>query len=460
MEKNNTQHARITFYGGVGEVTGANFLIEYHNKKILVDCGMFQGSEEIEAMNHLDFPYDPSTIDALIVTHAHQDHIGRIPKLVKDGFKGVIYGTLPTRDLTEVMLEDAAGIIEYEAKKKNISPLYTHDDIPPVMTLWKTLPYHNLFKVVDDIDCFFHDAGHVLGSAMAELRIGTQKILFTGDLGNSPSPLLHDVEMVTGMDYIIMESVYGDRNHADRENRMKELELAIKDTVYKKGTLMIPVFSLERTQEILFELNHLVEHDIIPRIPVFFDSPLAQKVTNIYARSTEFFKDSTRKIINAGDDIFDFPGLHITETKDESKTINAAPAPKIILAGSGMMNGGRIIHHALQYLEDPRTTLLFVGYQAPGTLGGLLSNGAHKVRIYRNDITVKARVASIPAYSGHAGSDELVAFVDPSKDTLKKVFCVMGETSSSLFLAQRLRDQLGVHAIVPEAGMTVDIDVS
>lgn len=459
MNTNNT-HARITFHGGVGEVTGANFLIEYNDKKILVDCGMFQGSEEVETMNHDDFPYNPADIDVLIVTHAHQDHIGRIPKLVHDGFNGTIISTLPTRDLTEVMLEDAAGIIEYEAKKNNTEPLYTHDDIPPAMKLWKTLPYHNLFTVVEGVSCFFHDAGHVLGSAMAELRIGSQKILFTGDLGNSPSPLLHDLELVEGMDYIIMESVYGDRNHSGKEDRSQELASIINDTINKKGTLMIPVFSLERTQEILFELYQLTQDKHIPELPIFLDSPLAQKVTEIYQKHIEFFKKDVRSLMNHGEHIFDMKNIRITRTKEDSKEINDVPAPKIILAGAGMMSGGRILHHAMQYIEDPNATLLFVGYQAPGTTGGLISNGAKKVRIYHNDFSVKARIESIPAYSGHAGSDELVQFVEASKTTLKKVFCVMGETSSSLFLAQRLRDYLGVYAIAPEPGDSVDIDIT
>lgn len=451
--------ATISFHGGVGEVTGANFLIEYQGKKILVDCGMFQGSDEIEAHNYDDFVYDPASIDALIVTHAHQDHIGRIPKLVNDGFKGVIYSTEATKELSEVMLDDAAGILGYEAKKKEIQPLYEKNDIPKAMKLWKVLPYHNLFQVVEGIQCYFHDAGHVLGSAMAELHIGDKKFLFTGDLGNSPSPLLHDVESVSDIDYIVMESVYGDRNHTEREDREKDLEMIIKDTIYNKGTLMIPVFSLERTQEILFELNNLVEHNKIPRVPIYLDSPLAERVTHIYQKSTEFFKKSTRKIINDGDDIFDFPGLHITTTKEESKAINDVPAPKIILAGSGMMNGGRIIHHALQYLEGKENTLLFVGFQAPGTLGGHIQGGAEKVTIYRNELRVRARVASIPGYSGHAGSDELISFVEQTKDSLERVFCVMGATSASEYLAQKLRDNLGVHAVAPKAGEVVEFEV-
>lgn len=450
----------ITFYGGTGSVTGANFFVEHGGKKFLVDCGMFQGVKEAEDKNYDDFPYDPAEIDVLIVTHAHQDHIGRIPKLVKDGFRGIIYSTTPTMELSEIMLDDTAEILAYHADQDGREePLYTKKDIATAMSLWKGLPYHNEFEFFPGITFTFRDAGHVLGSAMVELKYNDKKVLFTGDLGNSPSPLLHNIEEIADIDYVIMESVYGDRNHDEREDRTKALEAIIEDTIQQKGTLMIPAFSLERTQELLAELNEFVEHGRIPSVPVYLDSPLAARVTKIYQNSTEYFNNETRRIINDGDNIFNFPRLHITASVEESKAINDAPAPKIIIAGSGMMNGGRILHHAMRYLDNPNNTLLFVGYQAAGTLGRVIQGGTRSVKIYGQEVSVQARIESIQGYSGHAGSDQLVAFVDQIKHSVKKVFCVMGEPTSSLFLAQRLRDRLGVYAVAPEEGERVELEL-
>jgi metallo-beta-lactamase family protein len=449
----------VTFYGGTGSVTGANFLVEYGKKKFLIDCGMFQGEKEAEDKNFEDFPYNPSEIDVLIITHAHQDHIGRVPKLVKDGFKGIIYSTLPTLELSEIMLDDTADILAYEAKQEDREPLYTKEDVGNAMSLWKGLPYHNEFEFLPGITFTFRDAGHVLGSAMVELHHAGRRILFTGDLGNSPSPLLHDIEEIDNIDYVIMESVYGDRNHDQREDRTKDLEYLIKDTVQQKGVLMIPAFSLERTQELLAELNAFVEHNKIPPVDIYLDSPLAARVTEVYQKSTEYFNKETRSIINHGDNIFQFPGLKITSSVEESKAINDAPSPKIVIAGSGMMNGGRILHHAMRYLDDSNNILLFVGYQSAGTLGRIIQEGSKKVKIYREEIPVRARIESIQGYSGHAGSDELVEFIDQVKHSVKKVFCVMGEPSSSMFLAQRLRDNLGVYAVAPEEAERVELEL-
>lgn len=459
---NTNPKLKLSFHGAAGDVTGANFLVEVPADdtphRFLVDCGMFQGGEFSGDRNEEPFPYDPASIDALIVTHAHQDHIGRIPKLVRDGFQGVIYSTAPTKELAEVMLIDTQHIMESQAKKEGREVLFDTKDIDRAMSLWKVLPYHDAFTVVPGVTCLFRDAGHVLGSAMAEITYNGKKMLFTGDLGNSPSPLLRDIEDVSGIEYVLMESVYGDRNHEEREDRMKKLEATIEDTVKKGGVLMIPAFSLERTQELLFELNELVEHDRIPRVPIYLDSPLAIRVTEIYQGSTEYFKKSTRKIINDGDDIFDFPGLKMTPDVEDSKRINGAPSPKIIIAGSGMLNGGRMLHHALHHLSDPNNALLFIGYQAAGTLGRVIQDGAKKVTIFRQEVPVKARIETIQGYSGHAGSDELVAFVEPLRNSVKKVFCVMGEPKSSLFLAQRLRDYLGVNATAPQEGETIELE--
>lgn len=304
-----TKKLKLTFYGGTGTVTGANFLLESPDKKILIDAGLFQGPKIGDDKNRIPFPYDPSTIDILLVTHAHIDHIGRIPKLVKDGFKGDIYSTQPTKDISELMLIDSMGVLGKEAKGDKKDPIYSKEDVNKSINLWKTIPYHQAFDLGGGLSLKMKDAGHILGSAMMEITYNGKKIVFTGDLGNSPAPLLRDTEEINDADYVVMESVYGDRNHESREDRRALLEDVIEETMAKGGALMIPAFSLERTQDLLFEINDLAEHDKIPKVPIYLDSPLAIKVTEIYKKSEKYFNQNTKYIINSGDDIFKFPGL-------------------------------------------------------------------------------------------------------------------------------------------------------
>jgi len=461
MQNKSQEHvAQLSFFGGAGDVTGANFHFQTNKGTFVVDCGLLQGGSQSEGKNWDDFLYDPTKVDVVFVTHSHQDHIGRLPKLVKDGFRGKIYSTLPTRELSDVMLRDSMSIMLDDAKKQGREPLYEEQDIVETLKLWKGVPYHNVTELFPGWTFEFKDAGHVLGSALVKVSHNKKSILFTGDLGNSPNVLLRDIEKISSVDYVVMESVYGDRNHEHVEERSDLLERAIEDIAQRKGTLLIPVFSLERTQEILFEINEFVEHNRIPKMDMYLDSPLAIEVTRIYKQNKEFLNDAIRKIIASGDDVFQFPKLFFTKSVEESKSINEAHNPKVILAGSGMMNGGRVIHHALRYLPDKNNILLFVGYQAVGTLGRVIQDGAHKVTIYGNEVPVKAEIRTISGYSGHAGRDELVAFAENFKDSVKKVFCVMGEPKSAMFLAQRLRDYLGIMASAPSEGDKVELDFS
>lgn len=449
-------YAYLTFHGAANEVTGANFLLEIDGKKILIDCGLHQGPKDQEDKNWTEFAYDPKDIDILLVTHAHSDHIGKIPKLVKDGFNGVIYSTEPTKEISELMFDDAIGLLEEEAKARNEqNNLYEEADIKQAMSLWKTIPYHDKITLTDAMSMKLYDAGHVLGSAMYEIDFQGKKILFTGDLGNTPTPLLRDTETTPKPHFLLMESVYGDRNHPE-DDRRKHLEHIIQDAMKRNGTLMIPAFSLERTQEVLFELNDLVENGRIPRVNIYLDSPLAIGITEIYRKHIDFLNKDAR-MLSRIDDIFDFPGLKVTRTKDESKSINETHGPKIIIAGSGMMNGGRILHHAIRYLPEERSTLLLVGYQAAGTLGRRIYDGNERVRIFDQDVSVRAKIEMISGYSGHKGSDQLVEFVDAIKDNLEQVFCVMGEPKSQMHLAQRLRDDVGVRAIAPDEGQKIEL---
>lgn len=448
----------ISFHGGTGNVTGANFLLETDAVKILVDCGLIQGDRFAMASNCDTFAYTPSTIDILLVTHAHADHIGRIPKLMRDGFKGVIYSTPPTRDLAEVMLQDAYKVMLYESERYGSPRCFEEQDILSALSRWKTFPYHHPFDLPDDISVNFSDAGHILGSAMITLTRNGKKFLFTGDIGNIPQPLLNPPEIVSDYDYLLMESVYGDRLHEEVKERTSLLKMYIEDTIKKQGTLIIPAFSLERTQGMLFEINNFFESKQIAPIPVFLDSPLAIKVTEIYSQYTEYLKDAVQAQIAAGDDIFDFPKLSFTRTMKDSREIDEVRGAKIIIAGSGMSHGGRILEHEKKYLEDPKTTLLLVGYQAVGSLGRLLGDGAQKVRILDTDVKVKAKIAHIHGYSGHADRDQLVEFVSKGSEKAKKVFVCMGEEKSALFLVQRLRDYLGVNAVAPSLDESIEID--
>lgn len=421
---------------------------------ILVDCGMLQGTEDADVYNRSDFPYAPQKVDAVLITHAHMDHIGRLPKLVHDGYRGPIYSTEPTRDLAALMLSDGARIVAGEAEKLGVDPWYTEKDVDQMLSQWKTMPYHGTSVVAEHFSVALYDTGHVLGSAMVHVTVGGKRVLFTGDIGNSPMPLLRDVETPPESDYVVMESVYGDREHEHVGDRTARLERAVEETIKKQGTLVIPIFSMERTQEILFELNNLVEEKKVPEVPVFLDSPLAIKVTGVYQDHKNYFNAEARKQAEA-DNLFEFPRLKYTETKEDSKAINRVPGPKIVLAGSGMSHAGRVIHHEHRYLSDDRNTLLFVGYQGVGTLGRLLQSKPRTVKIFGDEIRVRAKVETIKGYSGHAGLSGLTKFVEPLAGTVKKVFCTMGEPKSSNFLAQRLRDYYTIKAEVPKEGSVV-----
>lgn len=447
---------QLTFYGGTGEATGANYILESGGVKIMIDCGLHQGSHYADRENFDPFAYDPKSVSAVFITHSHLDHIGRLPSLVLGGFKGAIYSTHATRDFAELMLADSEHLLADEAKREARPPLYRDDDIPKVTALWKGLKYHESvtagpFKVE------LYDAGHILGSAIIHVEAEGKTIVFSGDLGNVPSPLIKPTEQIAAVDYCLIESTYGDRVHEDIGRRREMLQGAIDETFKAGGVLMIPSFAMERTQDLLFHFHQLHEEGRLPDEPVFVDSPLAIKLTELFKKHEDAFNDTAESIMKGGDEILSFPSLKSTLTTDESKAINNVPAPKIIIAGSGMSNGGRILHHELRYLPDPKSEIVFVGYQAENSMGRQLLDGAKEVHIFGEAVPVRCRKIDIPGYSAHADQPHLLGWLSSMKASLKKVFVVQGEQTSAETLAHKIINEFGVTAEVPHMNESVTL---
>jgi metallo-beta-lactamase family protein len=477
---------KLIFYGGARSVTGANYLLDASAIKILVDCGLNQGSKYAEDLNYQPFDYNPAEIDFVLVTHSHIDHIGRLPKLCKDGFRGKIYATKATRDLMEVALPDNLKLIQQEAEEDGHPPLFEEKDVEELISLVQGIDYYEEINLGDGVKAIFRDAGHILGSSIVEVqwkavssfqfldssknsdfqspktsnqKLETRKIYFSGDLGNPPTPLLRPTDSIEEADYVVVESAYGDRAHEEQSQRRERLAKVIMETVEREGVLMVPSFAIERTQELLFELNELFNNKRIPQVPVFIDSPLAIKMTAVYKRHPECFNKETVYLIKSGDDVFDFPGLKMTSTVEESKKINDVPPPKIIIAGSGMSHGGRILHHEIRYLPDPKSTILFVGYQVDGSLGRQIQKGEKEVKILGQTVSVNCHVETLSSYSAHADQIGLLKWVASSKYDSKpeKVFVVQGEEEAAKTLANLIHDNLGINAIAPQAGDSFEL---
>jgi metallo-beta-lactamase family protein len=358
---------QIHFFGAAGEVTGSNSLVETGDKKIIVDCGMFQGSDFNEGKNYDPLPYEASQISAVLVTHAHLDHVGRLPILVKNGYTGFFYANPATIDLAELVLHDALTVMKHDNAKFGMPVLYDETDVAGVMAQFKKVEYHEWIDLFGDgkAKVYFRDAGHIFGSAFIELEAEGKHVVFSGDIGNVNVPILRPTESLpSGIDLLVCESTYGDRLHESDEERRSIVENEVLDAIQRGGAMLIPSFSLERTQELLFELNALIDiTKKLKRVPIFLDSPLAIKATAVYRKYIKYYNLEAISLLKSGDDMFDFNGLSSTLTVEDSKKINNVPNPKIIVAGAGMMNGGRILHHALRYLSEPKSTLLFIGYQ-------------------------------------------------------------------------------------------------
>ena len=473
---------KITFLGATKTVTGSNYLVEAAGKKFLVDCGMWQGKAELEEENFQEFEFNPKEIDFMLLTHAHIDHSGRIPKLYNEGFKNKIYAHKATCDLCALMLPDSGHIQEMETEWKNRKrirkgektrdPLYTAEEAAKCLKIFEPVQYDQIIDITDQIHVRFNDAGHMLGSSIIELWVDedgkTTKTVFTGDIGNNDIPLLSSPTMIEDTDYLIMESTYGSRLHI-RNNEKAEMFLDIvSETLDNQGTVVIPSFAVGRTQEILYEINKLKDirtdeefrhkYHTLMRAPVYVDSPLAISATEVFKENMDLFDEETQKEIMNGDNPLEFPGLKFTRTADESKALNEDPTPSIIISASGMCEVGRIKHHLKHNLWNPNSTILFVGYQAPGTLGYSIVHGAKKVKIFGEEIAVNARIEYIEGYSGHADQEGLMNFVYSFIEKPKHIFLIHGEEESQEVLEQKIVTDTKLPVTIPDFGDTYEIN--
>ncbi|MCL6447822.1 MAG: MBL fold metallo-hydrolase [Armatimonadetes bacterium] len=466
---------RIRFLGAARMVTGSCFLLEAGAVRIMVDCGMFQGPRFIRENNYRPFSIPPQSVDYLLLTHAHIDHSGLIPKLVKQGFRGKIFATAATVDLCSVMLPDSGYIQEMEVERLNrknrragrpeVEPIYTAEDARNCLSLFQPVNYGEELPLTAKISARFLDAGHILGSSVIELSVqegeNRTRLVFSGDLGNENKPYLNDPVSLTEADYLIMESTYGDRLHDGQESRPEDRRRLLREIVWgtyrKGGNLIIPAFAVERTQDLLYDLNLLALEGDFPPMKVYIDSPLATAATEIFRRHWKTFDEETRELIARGNDPLRMPALEFTRTTEESMALNKIPGGAIIISASGMAEAGRIKHHLKHNLWRPECTVLLVGFQAPGTKGRRLRDGAGKIRIHGEEIAVRAEIRSIEGYSAHADQQALLDWVGGLRKMPRQIFLVHGEAQSAAVLAELLAQKYGAAVSVPFLGETAEL---
>lgn len=457
-------HMRITFCGGVSGVTGSCFVLETKQEKILIDCGMFQGEGMVKESD-MHFEFDARDIKAVVLTQAHYDHCGRLPMLAKEGFRGKIYCTPPTKLLSKIILEDAQHLMFENNLKLGTPILFDANDVAEACSLISTVNYHTKFEIVDGINVSFFDAGHILGSAFIAFDIGgkhfkdkeARRIVFSGDIGNDKSPILPNTESISSADILVCESTYGDREHEPADARHRKLKEVINKVIGNGGTLLIPAFSVERTQELLYELDKMIDEKQIPHCIIYLDSPLSIKATQIYQDFSSYLSFD-RNIFSSPDrNFFNFPNLKLTQTIDDSKSINEDNNPKIIIAGAGMMNGGRILHHLKRYIEDKRSGVLIIGYQAQGTLGRKIFDGEKIVNIFGEDYQVNASVDIIGAFSAHGDRIKLRNWMQTAGDGVKQIYIVHGEEIVKEAFREYVEEKIDCEIIIPQYCQSFEI---
>jgi metallo-beta-lactamase family protein len=456
---------KIKFMGAARTVTGSCYILEANGRRFAVDCGMHQGNAEIEKRNWDMEIYEPKSIEFCLITHAHIDHSGLLPRLVKKGFRGSIYTTPPTKDLLEIMLLDSAHIQEMEAQwksrkrarhgEKYIEALYTQKDAEMTFPLFKTMPYDEPFSPFPGLEVTFRDAGHILGASMLELWIeengSRSKLFFSGDIGRPAQLLMENPSTGNAADFLFMESTYGNRDHKDEADSLDELAEAIAYSYDNREKVVIPAFALERTQEIIYSLHLLAKQGRLPAdMPVFLDSPLAIKATEIFRRHADYLDESTRAMLKNGENPLDLPQLRFTQTTQESMAINAMNSPAVVISASGMADAGRIKHHLRHNLWRKGASIVFAGFQAQGTTGRKIVDGAETVRIFQEDIAVKAKVFTINGFSAHAGQSQLLEWLGNFQTGNMQVFLIHGEQTSQQVLAEMIRERFKLQVFIPE----------
>lgn len=467
---------KITFYGAARTVTGSCHMVETNGVKFLVDCGMFQGRLTEQILNYEEFPFNINEVDFVILTHAHIDHSGRIPKLYKQGYKGTIYATTATSDLCTIMLPDSGYIQEKEiewvnkkrmrAGKKPSEPMYTAQDAMDSLKLFNGIEYNQAVKINENLWFKLIDAGHMLGSSIVEIYLTEdgkeEKLVFTGDLGNLNMPIIKDPEYIKEADYLVTESTYGDRLHGEIEDQSSKFIDIILKTVERGGNLIIPSFAVGRTQEILYEINKYAGvkglAEKLKRIPVYVDSPLAVNATKIFEENPEYYDDEALRYLLKGDNPLEFDSLHFISTADESKALNEDTTPKIIISASGMCEVGRIKHHLKHNLFRPECTVLFVGFQAEGTLGKKILSGEKMVKIFGEEIAVNADIEYLDAFSGHADKNGLINWISKIEKKPKNIFIVHGEYNAQQSFKDAIYEKFHITSVIPGLGESYTLD--
>ncbi len=463
--------ATITFWGATGTVTGSRHFLELDRKRYLVDCGLFQGTKENRLRNWEEFPIDPGQIERVLLTHAHIDHTGYLPRLVKNGFSGPVHCTRASADLLEILLRDSAHLQAEDArwankrgfsKHKPAKPLYELEDAERALSLFMPVFYGQDLPLSEGVRAKFKDAGHILGSAFIDIKTSREgrvrKILFGGDLGRPHRPVLRDPAQVFDVDYLVLESTYGNRLHP-RNSPKEELAELINQSVDRGGVLLVPAFAVGRTQTLLFVIRELEEQGKIPELQVFVDSPMAIDSTEIFRNHLPDLDLQSRLYHLQGKQIFRPKRLRICRSRNESKKINAVKNRAIIISSSGMAAGGRILHHLTERLPDPANTVLFIGYQAEGTRGRQLVEGAKKVKIHGQYVPVKALVETLSGYSGHADYQEILAWLIGFNRPPEQTFIVHGEPDAAESLSDKIRETLGWNVLIPKLGESFELDL-
>lgn len=461
--------ATLTFLGADNTVTGSKHLITSGSSKILIDCGLYQGLKALRMMNWEPFPIRESSLSSILFTHAHIDHTGYLPRIVNNGFNGPVHATPPTCDLARIMLPDSGRLQEEEARfanKKGVSrhtpalPLYTEEQAQNSLKLLTPNPYDKPCEIAEGVNVVFRNAGHILGSALVEMTIKegstSTKIVFTGDLGRLGTPILPDPAIVEEADYLVLESTYGDRLHSSVD-RKAALGAVVKESLKRGGVLVIPAFAVERTQELLYILYLLQEEKDIPDAHVYIDSPMAINVTTLFSRYKEIYDEEAKELLKSNEHILDNSHVHFCRTVEESKALNKKKGPMIIISASGMATGGRVLHHLMHRLPEKNNTVLLVGYQAVGTRGRSLFDGARKLRIFGENVPVNAHVASLDGFSSHADYSEIITWLEKFRHAPKKLFLVHGEPDAQKSLKEKIETKFGWNVHAPAYREEVDL---